>query len=117
MDALRALLPQDPPDFVVRVPHGYADPALIRSDAEAAGFEVDAVERVVLRGRASSAAALADGFCRGTPLRFALQQRGDLEELTAGVAREMAARLGDGPVEGPLTAFVVTARRPGAPTP
>ena len=48
--ALAEVLPVDPPDFVARIPHGYADPAQV-----------------------------ATGFCQGTPLRFALEARGGSE--------------------------------------
>jgi SAM-dependent methyltransferase len=109
--SLAAVLPEDPPSFIVRVPHGYADPAQIARDVEAGGLQPVSIERVVLRGQASSAQSLAEGFCLGTPLRFALEQRGPLDELTRSLADEMTARLGDGPIEGDLAAFVVTARR------
>ena len=104
------MLPHDPPTFATRVPHGYADPERMRADLVAGGLAVDAVETVVLRGQATPASALAEGFCLGTPLRFALAERGDLVALTQAVGDAMAARLGDGPVEGDLTALVVTAR-------
>lgn len=107
-----AAVPEDPPSFVVRIPHGYHDPGLIASDLRAGGLEPVAIERLVLHGTAPSAATLAEGFCRGTPLRFALQERGDLDDLTAAVAAEMTTRLGRGPVEGELAALVVSARRP-----
>ena len=110
--AIAAALPADPPSFVARVPHGYPHPEQIEADLRAGGLEPVSVERVVLRGTSPSAAALAEGFCRGTPLRFALLERGDLDELTAAVAAEMTARLGEGPVEGDLAAIVGTARRP-----
>ncbi|MCA1710295.1 MAG: methyltransferase domain-containing protein [Actinobacteria bacterium] len=110
MDSLTAVLPEETPDFVVRTPHGYADPARIAADLEAAGFGNVDIQRVVLSGRSASARALAEGFCLGTPLRFALEQRGLLADLTARVAGEMTARLGTGPVDGDLPAYVVTAR-------
>ena len=97
----------------MRVPHGYADPDRIRADAEAGGLEVENIERVVLSGRAASAQALAEGFCLGTPLRFALEQRGSLQELTRMLGDEMTQLLGEGPIEGPSAAFVVNARRSG----
>lgn len=109
---IAAALPRDPPSFVARVPHGYHDPDRIVADLRAGGLEPVSVERVVLAGTAPSAATLAEGFCRGTPLRFALAERGDLDELTAAVAAEMTARLGEGPVEGDLAAIVVSAQRP-----
>jgi ubiquinone/menaquinone biosynthesis C-methylase UbiE len=115
-DALVAVLadlfPADPPDFVERIPHGYHDQEQIRSDAAAGGLEVESIERIVLRGTAASARTLAEGFCFGTPLRFALQKRGDLGALTDAVAQRLTLRLGEGSVEGDLAAFVVTARRP-----
>ncbi len=109
---IAAALPENPPSFVARVPHGYHDPDRIAADLRAGGLEPVSVERVVLQGAAPSAATLADGFCRGTPLRFALLERGDLDELTMAIAAEMTARLGEGPVGGDLAAIVVAARRP-----
>jgi SAM-dependent methyltransferase len=114
MTALGEVLPERTPDFPVRVPHGYADPARIRADLARGGLPHAEVERVVLRGRAPSARSVAEGFCLGTPLRFELERRDDLGALTAAVADRMTAALGDGPVEGDLAAFVVTAR-PGQP--
>jgi ubiquinone/menaquinone biosynthesis C-methylase UbiE len=61
IDAMAELFPQDPPDFLRRVPHGYADPDRIRGDVHDAGFERAEVERVALTGRAPSAAMLAEG--------------------------------------------------------
>jgi SAM-dependent methyltransferase len=106
------LFPDDPPDFVARIPHGYHDPEQIRSDVAAGGLAVESIEPIVLRGTAASARTLAEGFCLGTPLRFALQERGDLRKLSEAVAERMTLRLGTGPVEGDLAAFVVSARRP-----
>ncbi|HEV2885317.1 MAG TPA: class I SAM-dependent methyltransferase [Jatrophihabitans sp.] len=112
MESLRAVLPQDPPDFIVRVPHGYCDPDRVTADLAAGGLICDGVERIVLRGRASSAQQINRGFCLGTPLRFALQERGSLETLTRELEEEMVARLGAGPVESDLAAFLVTAHTP-----
>jgi SAM-dependent methyltransferase len=111
MASLAAVLPDDPPTFLTRVPHGYTDVVQIGADVEAGGLIVDRIERVVLRGH-SSARALTEGFCRGTPLRFALEERGSLDALAARLEDEMVARLGDGPIEGDLAAIVVTARTP-----
>ena len=112
VDSLTAVLPEDPPGFVVQVPHGYSNPDQIRSDLQSGGLRPQSIDRVVLRGRAASARSLAEGFCLGTPLRFALQERGSLDGLTQMLADEMTARLGCGPVEGDLAAFVVSARKP-----
>jgi SAM-dependent methyltransferase len=110
-EAAATVYPDDPPTFAARVPHGYADPDRIRADVQAAGLRVEDVERVVLRGRAPSAAAIAEGFCLGTPNRFDLLERGDLAEATKRVTVVMTERLGAGPVEGELAAYVVTARK------
>jgi SAM-dependent methyltransferase len=112
MAGLAGAVPTDPPDFVVRIPHGYHDAERIRRDVEAGGLVFDGIERVVLRGHAPSARAIAEGFCAGTPLRFALLELGDLDELTRLVAEEMTRRLGPGPVQSDLAGYVVSAHRP-----
>jgi hypothetical protein len=109
---VRAVLPEDPPDFIVRVPHGYRDPDRITADLRAGGLIDVGIERIVPRGTAASAQALTRGFCLGTPLRFALAERGSLAALTSRLQEEMVARLGPGPVTGDLAAFLVTARAP-----
>lgn len=111
MDALAAVVPDDPPDFVVRIPHGYSDPARIEEDFRTGGLPAVTVDRVVLEGCAAGGSVIAEGFCLGTPLRFALQERGSLDALTAAVATEMDRRLGRGPVTGALAAFVITAQK------
>jgi SAM-dependent methyltransferase len=112
VQGLAAVLPERTPSFVVRIPHGYADVKRIRADVQAGGFEEVTIDRVVLRGRGPSAASLAEGFALGSPLRFALQERGALDDLAQRLAQEMTARLGNGPIEGDLAAFVVAARSP-----
>ena len=67
----------------------------------------------MLVGRSPSAATLAEGYCLGTPLRFELQERGDLAELLPQVAGAMTARLGTGAVEGRLGVLVIRAVKPG----
>jgi SAM-dependent methyltransferase len=37
--SLAVVLPEDPPTFVARIPHGYADPERIRQDLRAGGLE------------------------------------------------------------------------------
>ncbi|WP_354570180.1 class I SAM-dependent methyltransferase [Glaciihabitans sp. UYNi722] len=113
VDSLAAVFPDDPPTFIVRVPHGYADTGQIRSDLVAGGMQETGLERVVLSGVAVDARTLTEGFCLGTPLRFALQERGDLDTLTARLADEMTSRLGDGPLEAESAAWVVTAKKTG----
>ena len=82
-------------------------------DIAAGGLVVESIERLVLRGTAPSARVIAEGFCYGTPLRFELQERGDIEQFTDKLAGRMTLELGAGPVEGDMAGYVVSARRPG----
>lgn len=114
-DALARLYPADPPRFMVRTPHGYADPAQVRRDLAQAGFGPDAVriETRAERSRAVSALAAAVAFCQGTPLRNEIEARAGprLAEATAAAAAALAGRFGDGAVDGKIQAHVVTAGR------
>lgn len=108
--ALHGLFPDDPPTFIADVPHGYADPDVVTKDLRAAGFAVVTVERVTVEGRARSVAELMAGYCRGTPLRSALDARGDLDELQSAITAEMVRALGsDGEVVGRMAALVFEA--------
>jgi SAM-dependent methyltransferase len=109
--SVHAMFPDDPPTFLERVPHGYHDPDVLRADVEAGGLGDVRVERVALRGTAESARTVAEGFGLGSPLRFELEKRGDLEELVARLTDELVTRLGEGPTTGALSAQVITARK------
>jgi SAM-dependent methyltransferase len=115
--AINAAFPADPPTFLTRIPHGYADLAAVAADLRAAGLAPQEQSTVVLRGHAESAAQLAAGFCAGTPLRMAIEARGPLQPAVETIAAQMTARLGPGPVTGRLTAHVIVARRAGQPGP
>ena len=108
---LREAFPDDPPPFVVAVPHGYHDPERIRADVEAGGFTAVEIETVTCTGHASSAADIAVGFCTGSPLRAGIESRGDLAAATAVVERAVERDLGTGPIMADMTAHVVTGRR------
>jgi SAM-dependent methyltransferase len=95
--------------FLERTPHGYRDPAIIRSDLAAGGFADCRIETVKLKGWAASPAALAEGFCQGTPMRAeieALDPTG-LEAATAAAAEAIAERFGKGAFETDLCALVI----------
>ena len=108
VEALDELLPDGAPPFLTAIPHGYHDLEQIEADVRAAGFDDVTVETVTLPGT-STAAAMARGFCLGTPLRPGLEAAGDLEATVEAVAAAMARRLGDGEVTVPSTAHVITA--------
>ncbi|GAA4693115.1 methyltransferase domain-containing protein [Pseudonocardia yuanmonensis] len=108
---LRAAFPADPPPFVAAVPHGYADPDRIRADLAGAGFTDVDLERVVRTGTAPSAAAVAEGFCTGTPLRAQIAERGEPAAALRTVGDTMTALLGAGEVRGEMAAWVAEARR------
>lgn len=111
VQALQGIHPEDPPTFVVRVPHGYHDPARIEADARAAGLGSVTVEPVELSGTATSARDVAVGLCTGSPLRAALEARGDLSGTTELVATSTEALLGAGPVTAIMRAYVVCAAK------
>src|SRR5689334_9802940 len=67
--ALAEAFPDDPPSFLARVPHGYTDPELVAADLTRAGFDDVQIDTVELQCTGKTAAELALGYCRGTPLR------------------------------------------------
>jgi SAM-dependent methyltransferase len=113
MAGVERAFPEDPPMFMAAVPHGYADVGQAVADLAAGGLECLSAEPVTLDGRSGSAADIAVGFCTGTPLRMAIEERGDLMACTTVVSEVMTARLGDGPVTATMTAYVVEARPHG----
>ncbi|MGW7613153.1 class I SAM-dependent methyltransferase [Streptomyces sp. NPDC054766] len=106
---LERAFPVDPPRFLPTIPHGYADPAVVAADLAAAGFAVEDEQELTLQGRAASTADLATGYLTGTPVRVAVEERGDGPAVRATVIEEMTARLGPGPVTAPMTAYVFRA--------
>ncbi|MEU9798863.1 class I SAM-dependent methyltransferase [Streptomyces sp. NPDC051000] len=106
---LERAFPADPPQFLPTVPHGYCDPAVVAADLAAAGFTVEDEQELTLEGRATSTADLATGFLTGTPVRAAVEERGDGPAVRATIIEEMTARLGEGPVAAPMTAYVFRA--------
>lgn len=111
--ALAARMPQDPPRFLARTPHGYHDRAVIARDVAAGGFDRPAhIETVAARSRAASAQIPAFAYCEGTPLRGEIEARGvALAEATDLAASAIARRFGSGAVDGAIQAHVVSVRR------
>ncbi|HEY1989889.1 MAG TPA: class I SAM-dependent methyltransferase [Acidimicrobiales bacterium] len=112
MAGLERAFPGDPPNFLVAIPHGYADREVVVSDLTAGGLETVVAESVTLEGQAASAAEVAVGFCTGTPVRAGIEARADLGVTVSVVSEEMVRQLGSGPVSARMTANVFEARTP-----
>jgi hypothetical protein len=109
MAAVRTVLPDDPPNFLAEVPHGYSDPKRFAEDASAAGFAAVDVETVTVQSGRITPHDAAVGYCTGTPMRAGLESRGDLAELTDAVAAETERLLGREPITVGMTANVLIA--------
>jgi ubiquinone/menaquinone biosynthesis C-methylase UbiE len=109
--ALAGLFTDNPPRFLARTPHGYHDPARIRADVEAAGFRNVEIQLLSARSRAGSAREAAVAYCQGTPLRGELEAIGPqvMAQATDAAEAAIAARFGDGAVDGRIQALVVSA--------
>jgi len=108
--ALAALFPDDPPRFMARTPHGYHDLARIAADLKLGGFATPpSTHTVAARSRAASARLAAMALCTGTPLRGEIEARhgASLEAACAAATVALAARFGDGAVDGRIQAHVV----------
>jgi SAM-dependent methyltransferase len=107
---LATLYPDDPPRFLARTPHGYADRAIIERDLSAGGFSRPA-EFVTLteRSRAASADIPALAYCQGSVLRDEIVARdpGGLARATARAAEAIRRRFGADAVEGQVQAHVI----------
>ncbi len=111
--ALAALFPHDPPQFMARTPHGYHHVEQIRDHLHAAGFANISVDAVEHRSRAASPHHAGMAYCQGTPLRNEIEARdaSALEYATKQAAEALARRFGNGAIEGRIRAFVITAIR------
>jgi len=110
-EALVAVFPQDPPRFLARTPHGYHDVETIREELTDAGFADISVETVEHLSRAASPGDPAIAYCQGSPLRNEIEARdaSRLDEATEAATAALASRFGNGPIEGRITAHVITA--------
>lgn len=96
----------DPPKFY-EIPFSLYDSKLLRDLLQAAGFEH--IESFVesKRCRATSAKEFATGLVRGNPVAAEATERGlDPEDLIIAVAKRIAERFGDAPVESTMRAIV-----------
>jgi len=111
-NALAEFFPDDPPRFMARIPHGYHDTALIRSDLAKAGFTNVTIETKAEQSRAPSPRYAAIAYCQGTPLRNEIEARDadKLEAATDHAAAAIARKHGSGEVVAKIQAHVILAR-------
>ena len=112
-EVLARRFPNDPPRFMERTPHGYSNTRLIIAALEEAGFSEAKAESVARVAHADSAMSAAIGYCQGNPLRGEIEARepDGLQAVTEAVASALAARFGQGPIEGAIHAHVIAARK------
>src|SRR6185436_14315313 len=113
IDGLATWHPRNPPRFLARTPHGHHDTDVIRREIAAAGFGEPTIQTVTLTCRAPSALDPAIGFCQGSPMRGEIEalDASGLEAATEAAAAAIRAEFGNGPIEAPMQALVVTARK------
>jgi ubiquinone/menaquinone biosynthesis C-methylase UbiE len=112
-DVLTKRFPDDPPQFMERVPHGVFDTDLLTKQLQTAGFakvDVDVVEYI---SKSATPMDAATAYCQGTPLRNEILARDPdgLGRCTQAVATALQSHLGPGPIKGKIRAFVLTASK------
>ena len=112
-EAMASAFPDDPPQFIQRMPFGYSDHDRIRNELQQAGFGNVAIQTVEKVTQAASPREPAIGLCQGSPLRNEIEARAPerLEEITAAATEAIAARFGPSSFENRMRAIVVTARQ------
>ena len=112
-DAVAACFPQDPPQFMPRIPFGYYDVSAIRAALLKAGFRECAAETVSIRAEVPSARIAALGLCQGTPLRLEIEARGAtaLETATTVATAALEQQFGTGPIAGGMQAHIFAVTR------
>jgi len=110
-EAVSRLYSENPPVFLARTPHGHGSPVEIEFDTRAAGFNECRMDQRDDISVAASPSLPATAYCQGTPLRNEIEARepGGLDRATAAAADAIRERYGDGPVEGRISAVVVSA--------
>ena len=109
--AVAALFPDDPPDFLRRVPFSYFDKEAVERDLRAAGFGRVEADTVTLEHGPASPADAAAGLCQGSPLRSEIEERdaSRLGEATAAAEAALERMSRDGRVEARMSAHFFTA--------
>jgi ubiquinone/menaquinone biosynthesis C-methylase UbiE len=108
-EAVGALFPEHPPEYMERGPFSYADPALIKHDLFAAGFADVQCETLALSSRISAVEA-AQGLVLGSPFRSEIERR-DPSALDRAVNAVTKALRRLDCKDVPMSAHVLTATK------
>ena len=105
------LFPDDPPDFLRRVPFSYFDKAKVERDLREAGFATVEADTVRLAHGPSTVREAATGLCQGSPLRSEIEERGAgrLNEATEAAENALSSLSRDGRVDARMSAHVFSA--------
>ena len=116
VEAAARHLPNNPPRFLARTPHGHHDRDVARRELAAAGFAQVELDVVTLPSRALSPSDPAVGFCQGSPMRGEIEAAAPhgLQAATDAVTAAVASEFGAGPIEAPMQALVIAARKTSA---
>jgi len=110
IEALETLFPNDPPRFLVRVPHGYHDTSVIAQELARGGFTRSPDSSTLpAHSRAATPRIPAIAYCQGTPLRSEIEARdaARLSEATDRATHAIARRFGTGAVDGKIQAHII----------
>jgi len=108
---LEELFPNDPPRYLAKVLHGYAENEAVDDDLTLAGF-ANAIYTIVNRPyEAASARDAAMGYCLGTPLCAEIEARGTggTAPVVEAVAAALRRRFGNGLIASTMRAHVISA--------
>jgi SAM-dependent methyltransferase len=113
--AIARFFASDPPAFL-QIPFGYYELEAIEALLRDGGFNDLDTDVVPHEAERPSAHHVATGLVEGNPTIHEIQERATAPagEIVDAVAEALAAEFGDNPMRTPLSAIVVTARRPAA---
>jgi SAM-dependent methyltransferase len=111
-EVVAGVFPSDPPRFF-EVPYGSNDPAAWSRLLAEHGFVDPALDWVDFEARSPTAAQLALGLVRGTPVSNQIAERGgDFDAIVEAATAALTELGGAAPFRSPMRALVVTARAP-----
>lgn len=108
-EAVGALFPHDPPEYMERGPFSYTNPSRIQGDLQAAGFIRVELQVVELKTRVSARDA-AQGMVLGSPLRSEIERR-DPAALDRALNAATAALAPWDAADAPMSAHLAIAAK------